>query len=260
MIFQKQKLSIVGFFLILCLLLIFSSSAYSNGFNLKAQPSFVVEAGLYPELGKLSSESGFTPDSDKLEPDFSESKRKAIFMSLLIPGWGEKYAGRMTRAKAFFITELFLWSTYAGFKIYENWIEDEFIVFAERHAQAQPEGKKHKYYVNLGNYDDIYQYNAAKLNYRSLDEVYPETKEYYWKWDSQANKHNFKMMRIRADNANYRALFSLGLIMVNHVVSAVDAVWVTRTHRKDKVSQNPLKIQFTNPKFDEYRIVLSKHF
>jgi hypothetical protein len=243
------------------LILFLNIPVFSQNSEWKIRPSFVAEARLYPELKHFSTEvSPFNPQNENYGMTYSDSKRKAIFMSLLIPGWGEYYAGRKTRAKSFFITELILWSTYAGFKIYENWIEDEFIVFAETHAQAQPEGKRHKYYVNLGNYDNIYEYNAAKLNYRSLDDVYPETPEYYWQWDSPANKHDFKMMRIRADNANYRALFSLGLILVNHVVSAVDAVWVTR-NQNEGITEKPLKIHFSSgPKIHEYRVVLSRQF
>lgn len=193
---------------------------------------------------------------------FSKSKGRAMFRSLIIPGWGERYAGRNERARYFFITEVVLWTSYTGFKIYENWIENEYKVFAQTHAQADPAGKPHKYFVNIGNYPNIHEYNAVKLNYRSLDDVYPEDASHYWQWDNDINRHDFKMMRIRSDNANYRALFTLGAILVNHMVSAVDAVWITRT-RKSEIGQQPIPVKIQLAAFSakrEYRIGLLTSF
>lgn len=208
-------------------------------------------------------------NDDRTQPEkqldtksFSKSKGQAMFRSLIIPGWGQNYVGRNNRAKYFFITEVVLWTSYAGFKIYENWLENEYKVFAKTHAQANPTDKAHKYFVNIGNYPNIYEYNAAKLNYRSLDEVYPEDASHYWQWDNDINRHDFKMMRIRSDNANYRALFSLGAVLVNHMVSAIDAVWITRT-KKTEVGQQQIPIKIRLAAFSEkreYRIGLLTTF
>ncbi len=201
-------------------------------------------------------------DQPAAPKSFSKSKGQAMFRSLIIPGWGQNYAGRNKRAKYFFITEVMLWTSYTGFKIYENWLENEYKVFAKTHAQADPTDKVHKYFVNIGNYSNIYEYNAAKLNYRSLDEVYPEDASYYWQWDNDINRHDFKMMRIRSDNANYRALFTLGAVLVNHIVSAIDAVWIIRTKKTELGHQSiPVKVQLTTfSAKQEYRIGLLTTF
>jgi|GEM_PF-178817 len=232
----------------------------------KTSPNFIVASGSGLDFNPLSSKKlEFTnePGSQQTAVTKSKSTGKAIFLSFAIPGVGEYYAGQMGRARAFFITEVILWSTYAGFKIYENWIEDEYKTFAATHARVNPENKAHKYFVNVGNYDNIYEYNAAKLNYRSLDEVYPLTAEYAWQWDSFTNRHDFKMMRIRSDNANYRALFTLGVILVNHLVSAIDAVWVTRKANAEQIGaeSSSAKIQFVSiHNQGTYQVVLTKHF
>jgi len=180
--------------------------------------------------------------SEKSANSGSTSKGKAIFRSFLIPGWGEFYAGRKKRARNFFVTEVLLWSAYASFKIYENWIEKEYTQFAKSHARIDPTGKPHKYFVNIGNYDNIYEYNATKLNHRQLEDVYPA--DHAWQWDNTQNRTDFEAMRIRADNSNYRAQFMLGVILVNHVVSAIDAVWVTRSSNKPTQSNRSLNFKF----------------
>jgi hypothetical protein len=242
----------------------FAQSNYPNEDWLKPSPlarattQFALESHQFSLNSEVTKSE--TPNDSQLAP---KSKGKAMFRSMILPGWGENYAGRNKRAQYFFITEIVLWTSYAGFKIYENWIENEYKVFARTHAQADPTGKAHKYFVNIGNYPNIYEYNAAKLNYRSLDEVYPEEVSWHWQWDNDINRHDFKMMRLRSDNANYRALFTLGAVLVNHMISAIDAVWVTRTKQTavSRQPQIPVKIQLaTFSAKREYRIGLLTTF
>jgi hypothetical protein len=229
----------------------------TNSITFETRPSFLVDAGLQPNFRFTN---GWSPSAPTPTNPVNRSKGKALFLSFLVPGLGEYYSGHQTRAKTFFITEVLLWSTYTGFKIYENWIEDEYQVFASNHALVDASDKAHKFYVNIGNYDNIYDYNAAKLNYRQLEDVYPDS--YAWNWDSNANRHDFKMMRIRADNANYRALFALGAILLNHVVSAIDAVWVSRVvEDSDHQPKQSLNFQFDSQRnSQQYQLVFTKFF
>lgn len=245
-------------FCIIILILGFNAAqSETNSVQFEMHPSFSVEAGLQPNFLELTAQDQpvvVTPRTNQT------SKGKALFLSMLIPGLGEYSAGHKTRAKVFFITEVLLWSTYAGFKTYENWIEDEYRIFATTHARVDAAGKLHKYFVNIGNYDNIYEYNATKLNYRQLEDVYPD--DYAWDWDSDANRHDFKMMRIRSDNANYRALFTLGTILVNHIVSAIDAVWVSRSlGDSDDQPRQRVNLQFDpHPNSPQLQLVFTKYF
>lgn len=248
--------------LFVSLILLTSAFAHPKVFEFETKPSFAVDAGLQPNLILKQERNPLDlTAASKTTPQISSSKGKSLFLSFLIPGLGEYYSGHKTRAKAFFITEVLLWSTYAGFKIYENWIEDEYKVFATDHARIDAGDKPHKFFVNIGNYDNIHDYNAVKLNYRQLDDVYPDS--YAWDWDSDANRHDFKMMRIRADNANYGALFMLGTILVNHIVSAIDAVWVSRSTKDsdDQSRRQSLNLQFdSRNSFRQYQLVYTRAF
>jgi len=189
----------------------------------------------------------FTGFYEKKPHIAEKSKGKAFIFSMLIPGAGEYYVGRKTRARSFIISELALWITFGALRVYGGWIEDEYKVFARNHAGAIPENKKHGYFVDIGNFDNIYDHNNFKLNERALDEVYPETNQYIWQWDSAANRDKFERMRIRSDNAFHRALFVTGIIFVNHVVSAIDAIWITHKHNQQvQQSQNQLNLHFGN--------------
>lgn len=258
---------IPAFYVFIPMLLIWNISvcqSHSSPSYFKPAPSFVAESGLGTLGVSVPWQSKLTvnPPPEKMENDLRKSKGRAIFLSFLIPGLGEHYAGRTIRARSFFIAEVLLWTAYSGFKIYENWLEDEYKVFAATHANINPADKPHKYFVNVGNYDNIYDYNAVRLNYRDLENVYAETSEYYWQWDNAANKHDFKMMRLRADNGNYRALFTLGTILVNHLISAIDAVWVTRvTAKSAEQAQQTLKFRLeTSQEKYSCQLVLTKSF
>ena len=157
---------------------------------------------------------------------------KAFLLSFLVPGTGEWYAGSSKMAKIFFGTEVTLWAAYIAFKTYENWTVDDYALFATSHAGVDPTDKEHDYYVNVENFNSLREYNDAKLRQRNPALLYPETETYNWQWDSDSNRKKFESMRISADDAKSRALLVIGGIVINHVISGVDAVRVARKEQK----------------------------
>ncbi len=167
----------------------------------------------------------------------SKSKGKAFLLSLLLPGLGERYAGSKSKSQVFMAAEVSLWLSYAGFVTYRDWRKQDYETFAAAHAGVELRGKSDSYFIDLGNYQSIYDYNAAKLRQRNLPEYYTDVETYYWNWDSDANRARFEQLRISADKADNRALFAIGAVLANHVVSAIDAIWtVTRYNRRQQAS------------------------
>jgi len=164
-----------------------------------------------------------------------KSKGKAFLLSFLMPGAGEYYIGNKTLAKSFFFTELVLWAGYFSFKSYSDWKRDDMYLFASAHAGANARNKPPQYFVDIGNYDNIYEYNDAKQRQREFFNVYPED-EYYWNWDAVENREEFEQMRISSDRAHNRSIFAIGGIIANHLLSAIDAVWQSYKYNK-KLSQ-----------------------
>jgi hypothetical protein len=156
------------------------------------------------------------------------SKGKAFMFSLVLPGAGEYYAGSRKMARIFFGVEVFLWAAYFSFRSYGNWKRDDYRQFAAVHAGVDPSGKDHTYFVDVENYDNIRDYNQAKLQQRNVDAMYPETGEYAWDWDSEASRKTFESLRLASDTAYKRSLFVIGGVVLNHLISAIDAVRLAR--------------------------------
>jgi hypothetical protein len=165
------------------------------------------------------------------------SKAKAFFLSFLLPGAGEYYTGSKKMAKIFFGTEVLLWSTYMSFRIYGNWKKSDYELFAVSHAGIQPSGKDHDYYVAMENYNSLREYNEAKLRQRNLSDLYPEDEQHHWQWDNKDSRKKFGTLRVASDQAYNRSLLVIGGIVVNHLISGIDALRLARKEEK-KVNQD----------------------
>ncbi|MCK5737984.1 hypothetical protein KAH55_02335 [bacterium] len=193
----------------------------------------------------------------------SVPKNTIFFKSMVLPGWGQYSAGRKGRALSYVLIEASLWGSFAGCHFLENQTVEDYQTFAATHALVlQPADKSHRYLVNIGNYADVYSYNAAKLQQRSLDEVYAEDSNYFWQWDNLDNQQKFEDMRIRGDNYGYASQFIVGAIVANHLISAIDAIWVAhKINRQHELSQLENRVRLTAlADRQSWKMVLSKSF
>jgi hypothetical protein len=172
-----------------------------------------------------------------------KSKGKAFFLSFLVPGLGERYVGADPKATAFFAAEITMWLTYAGFVTYHEWRKEDYKTFAASQAGVDLTGKSDSYFVDVGNYASIYEYNAAKLRGRNLPAYYRDIEANYWQWDSESSRRKYDQLRISADKADNRSTFMLGIILANHVISAIDAVWSVHKYNKSSLLSPDLDIK-----------------
>ena len=173
-----------------------------------------------------------------------KSRGKAFFMSLLVPGWGQHYAGASTKRNIFVGLEIGMWASYGGFTAFSSWREQDYKSYAATHAGVNLDGKNNTYFIDVGNFADIYEHNDYRLQQRNFNKYYEDIDFYYWKWEDQASREKFDQLRISADTANNRALFMLGAIVANHVISAIDAVWSVHKYEKSRLSQVDWGVQF----------------
>ena len=61
-----------------------------------------------------------------------KSHKKAFFMSLLVPGWGEYYSGAKYRAAGFLGAEALTWLAWASWRSKGADLREEFRVFADQ--------------------------------------------------------------------------------------------------------------------------------
>lgn len=157
-----------------------------------------------------------------------KSPARAFLLSLLLPGLGERYCGAATRGWAFTAAEAGLWAGFAAFRFYGDWRSEDYRAYAAARAGVDPRGKSHRYFVDIGNYSDIEAYNAAMLRERNLPKVYLDTETYFWAWPSEVERLRYAHLRVGADKAYQRSVMVVGAIIANHLVSAIDAMWLAK--------------------------------
>ena len=202
------------FALLAFLLLPVSSFAQESG--QLPRPWWAVDAG----GGVAAEKPGFLLSSE--ETEFLKRKPPEAFLrSIVLPGWGQRYGGRYGRAAIFTSLEVGLWTGLILSR--EAWMsgKDNYTVYARQHAGVFGD-KEHEYYVNIGNYANQDAYNVAKRMQRAYDEQYFGTSN-WWEWDSRDNQLTFKDMRISADRHKNRIYYLIGGLVLNRVVSAIDA-------------------------------------
>ncbi len=177
------------------------------------------------------------------QPKPYKDRKKALLRSLILPGAGEYYLGKKNLALAFFATEVTLWLSYLAFQQYGKWVRQDALIFAATHSGAIIAGKPSQFFVDIGNYTDIYQYNDAKLRFGEYEKYYAEA-DYFWSWDLDSSRQKFENMRIASDRARNRSTYVLGAVFANHLISAIHASWQTHRYNKkiDKVTTSNIHI------------------
>jgi hypothetical protein len=168
------------------------------------------------------------------ESDDAKSPALAVLYSFLLPGMGELYAGDYSGGKYFTILEGGLLIGLIGMDRYANWLQSDAYTYAAQHAHAGVDGKDDRYYVALGDYNDVNEYNDAMLRRRLPQNVYnnnPASSD-YWKWDALPNRNHYFDMKVSSDNRFNDARFIGAAIVINHIVSAINAGRIAISHNK----------------------------
>lgn len=178
-------------------------------------------------LGELSQDDDLNyydfPSERKSKPG-DKSKWKALGLSVLMPGAGQYYTESKGKMMFFGGAEALIWSNFIGFRLYGKWKKEDYISMAARHAGVDVRNKSDSYFETLTYYDNINIYNQLELLYeRSEAELFPNTPEYYWNWDSDGNRVLYRKLRNDSKTAIRRSLLFLGAALVNRVISGIDA-------------------------------------
>jgi hypothetical protein len=146
----------------------------------------------------------------------------AVVASLVLPGMGEFYAGSFESGKYHLIAEGGLWLAYSGFRMHARSLQQDAQTFAAQHAGANFDSKDDQYPVNIGNFMNTDEYNQTRLRNRENDLLYTGS-QFSWQWDSDANRTQFKDLRIRSGEVNNNSKFIIAGVVVNHLLSAFSA-------------------------------------
>jgi hypothetical protein len=171
----------------------------------------------------------------------ADQKLDPVFKSLIIPGWGQKTLGKPKRARFYNYIESGILLTLISSSTFSNIEKKNYKVFASRHAGISSSGKDHKYWVDIGNYNSINAYNDEHLRNREIDDLYSDDNKWSWGWDLELNRKIFENKRIRSDQLELFATFSVGALILNHLISSIDALYLKRISSNNSLSINPYK-------------------
>ncbi len=179
------------------------------------------------------------------EAQKEKSPKKAFFMSLLIPGWGEYYSGAKYRAAGFIGAEALTWIAWSGWRgkgadlrsdfrrfADQNWDEARYRAwqaynaslptgarYIETETLPTKQGDIQQYYELVGKYAQfIYGWIDVAGRPLGVDNqsVNSSVQEQYDTMRNESNKHL------------KRASVVIGLTVVNHVISAIHASTYTK--------------------------------
>ena len=171
----------------------------------------------------------------------ADQKLDPVFKSLIIPGWGQKTLGKPKRARFYNYIESGILLTLISSSTFSNIEKKNYKAFASRHAGISSSGKDHKYWVDIGNYNSINAYNDEHLRNREIDDLYSDDNRWSWGWDLELNRKIFENKRIRSDQLELFATFSVGALILNHLISSIDALYLKRISSNNSLSINPYK-------------------
>ncbi len=174
-----------------------------------------------------------------------KSTGKAALLSLLLPGAGEIYAGADTKGKIFMLSEASLWAGFFGFRTYSSWLKDDYKSYAAAHARVNLEEKPDGFFDELAFYSSRDEYNQfAPLYNRGEKQPYPETDFWNWEWNSRESRLHYRDLKNSSKDMSRRALYMVGLSVVNRIVSVVDALKTVKSYNRKR------SLEFSQLKFD----------
>lgn len=170
------------------------------------------------------------------ELEASQAGRKsvglAVIYSLLLPGMGELYAGDYASGKYFTGADGVLWLGLGAVDLHARSMRDDARAYAALHADFNPSGKDDGFYINVGNFDDVYGYNEQVLRDRDAYKLYDPAAA-YWRWDATANRELYRDQRVASDAMFNNTRFVVAALAVNRVLSAINAARLVVSGNRD---------------------------
>ena len=216
------------------------------------------------ELKSKLTGTNTTSSDPEINTSITESKKSpglALLLSLILPGSGHYYLNRMDVGKYFLGADAACWLGFATLNIYGNSVNDDAISFSTQHAQVNTTNKDDNYYVNVGNYNNVYEYNNAQLTFGAYYNLY-DVDQYYWNWDNVNNRNIYDSQRKSSERIlNNRIIFG-SLLIANRIVAGISAYLIAKNDPKKTVSLNiePEILYKKDLSFDGLKINLTRNF
>ena len=168
---------------------------------------------------------------------FGSSPIHPMAKSFLIPGWGENDLGYNKSARFFVQSEIILLTGCLSLYKVSNSIEKKYIAFAHEHAGAKSSFDD-RYWVDIGNYNTNLDFDAEHLRMRDAKEG--QWEKYPWNWgNNDDQREKFEKMRISSDKYYLGGKFLIGGIIMNHIISTINTLYIIRLKEGTELSSRP---------------------
>jgi len=190
-------------------------------------PVGILQASRSSDLILYRSNSASTPAVVEFSPQKDRarlSKRKAILLSMLLPGLGERSIGSYRSARYFYGSESSLWLSLILFQKRKEWKKEDYQVYAAALAGVTNEGKNDQFYSDVSNFSDVDEFNAAIRRSREPRSVYDAADE-FWSWSSEEERLKFKSLKLESDTAGQNVKRIIGGMIVNRIFSVMNIIY-----------------------------------
>ncbi len=161
-----------------------------------------------------------------LNGQVTDSPRRAILKSLVLPGLGHLSMDHRQKARAFLVAEGSIWATvFTAASLHQGFTKN-LRGWAVSHAGNTFAEKPDLYYFNMGRYMSLKDYNEQMMRQRSIDAIYPDIESYRWSWDTEDNQARFRDLRRISINANKVVKFAIGSLVLNRAISAIHVLYL----------------------------------
>jgi hypothetical protein len=186
-------------------------------------------------------------------PRRTVNPRKALMLSLLLPGAGETYSGHKGRATGFFVSEGAIWANFVAWEIAGHLRRNNYIEQAQLNAGIGTNSESDDFWRLVGTYTrssgsgpDSYE-DALRRDARNEFPSDPAAQDAWvaqrlptgsraWNWTSAALQESYRETRQNSTRAFSRAKFSFALAILNRIASAIDTQMLHRGDTKDQQS------------------------
>ncbi len=184
-----------------------------------------------------------------MSPDISETVRRpkpgmAFLRSMIIPGWGHYYVNKnnWTRGKFHLAADAVLIISYLSLHSYTNHLQNDMLTYAATYSGTDIRNKSREFQLNVANYDSRTQYNDYMERSRNWNQIYSETPDYYWSWQSNQDRLHYLEMKDKYDRTKQQLPTLITLMVANRLVSGISAYLRAR-----KADRNLPTVAFTIP-------------
>lgn len=180
----------------------------------------------------------------------AENRGLILLQSLAVPGLGQIRNDR-GYGYAMLGSEVAIIGSMLYLNAEQNLKAQEYFEYAIKHAHIQNQDYPDQYFRDLSRYNSsgfeaggynaqirqeamqIYPNDPVQQQIYIDANIYPDN--YAWNWDSLANRRDYSKIRIQTQDLRDYGKLAIGVMIVNHLISGVDALRFTAQNRKGNV-------------------------